>query len=118
MPSVECLAMLINSGNFQTAADVEMRRVFVSVHKGIKDEIEELKADLERASEDRAANLVMELKDERKEYERLRIMFDASVMENKKLAEENLALRKALEDRDSEEKARADEASGKRARAD
>jgi septal ring factor EnvC (AmiA/AmiB activator) len=118
MPSVECLAMLINSGNFQTAADVDMTRAFISVHKGIKDEIEELKADLERASEDRAANLVMELKDERKEYERLRIMYDASVMENKKLAEENLALRKALEDRDAEEKVCADEASGKRARAD
>ena len=60
----------------------------------------------------------MELKDERKEYERLRIMYDASVMENKQLAEENLALRKALEHREGEEKARADEASGKRARTD
>ena len=74
MPSVECLGMLINSGNFQTAADVDLRRAFVSVHKGIKAEIEELKEDIERASEDRAARLIMELQDERKEYERLRMV--------------------------------------------
>ena len=92
MPSVECLGMLINSGNFQTAADVDLRRAFVSVHKGIKAEIEELKEDIERASEDRAARLIMELQDERKEYERLRMMYDASVMQNKQLAAENLAL--------------------------
>ena len=84
--------MLINSGNFQTAADVDLRRAFVSVHKGIKAEIEELKEDIERASEDRAARLIMELQDERKEYERLRMLYDASVMQNKQLAAENLAL--------------------------
>ena len=92
MPSVECLGRLINSGNFQTATSVEMRRAFVSVHKGIKAEIEELKEDIERASEDRAARLIMELQDERKEYERLRMLYDASVMQNKQLAAENLAL--------------------------
>ena len=112
--SLETLGHLIGSANFQRVAGVEMGRAFNSIYDAIKTQI----ADLQMTSEDRVGRLTLELKDERKEYERLRIMYDASVMENKKLAEENLALRKALEDRDSEEKARADEASGKRARAD
>jgi hypothetical protein len=112
--SLEALGHLIGSANFQSAASAEMGRAFNSIHGAIKTEIE----DLQMTSEERAARLTMELKDERKEYERLRIMYDASVMENKQLAEENLALRKALEHREGEEKARADEASGKRARTD
>ena len=95
MPAVESLGMLINSGNFQSAVSVEMRRAFVSVYKAIKDEIKEQKEDLQRTSEDRAAHLTMELDDERYERVRLSDMYKEVCEQNKKLAAENLALREA-----------------------